>query len=80
MTIVGLDLSLAGTGIAKLEASADLQLSPVVTWAVKGTAAHAPNPKVKPDHLWQCERNGALLAFVKEWCELGNLGTKLRHC
>ena len=63
MIIVGLDLSLAGTGIARLEASADPQLLPIVTWAVKGTAAHAHNPKVKPDHLWQCERNGVTRTF-----------------
>jgi hypothetical protein len=58
LCVVALDLSLTGTGVARFRQGRKPE------WAVKGTP---PAKAGLPDHLWQCERNGILLNFVKAW-------------
>ncbi|HTA46365.1 MAG TPA: hypothetical protein VK789_28175 [Bryobacteraceae bacterium] len=65
-TVIGIDLSLSGTGIARY--SRNLPGSHfTVNWNVKGTEPHAPANMKMPDHLWQCERQGQLLTFIKDF-------------
>ncbi len=59
--IVGLDLSLTGTGMCRIEGGK-------VNWAVFGTTARQPRkaPPI-PEHVWEIERLGMILSRIREF-------------
>ncbi len=64
MIIIGLDLSLAGAGLARYASGGN------VTWDVFGTEPHAPKQSPAPDDWWTCERHALILNRIKNWVGL----------
>src|SRR6185312_8775950 len=64
ITIIGLDLSLTGTGFSRFEIGGN------VTWQTRGTGPRPPKGSMSPEHTWDVERRAVILNHIKAW--IGN--------